>query len=318
MPVYRYNHGLPKKMRRGAVIERSVLFFVLLAIIGGAGYGAYLKRQDIRDAYARWQNGPLPEPVSWADASTADARPTAPPTASQPAQTTPKPTTDSFAPPVAPSSVPPSAQTSAPPTTTKGPTSPPPSTKPLPPSINLNVPFIPQAPFQVWDAVHEDACEESSILMLQAYYGGEKSVTATEAERRIQEVVAYEKETIGYFESTDAETSAGILRDFLKVSLAHVVPLKSADDIRRKLAAGHPVAVPTDGRALMNPNFRRGGPLYHMVVVKGYIGDKFITNDPGTRKGADYIYTQETLMSAAADWIGGDVDRNRKVMIVAD
>jgi hypothetical protein len=60
--------------------------------------------------------------------------------------------------------------------------------------------------------------------------------------------------------------------------------------------------VPADGKKLDNPNFKNGGPVYHMLVIKGFTGDKFITNDPGTRLGADFIYTQSNLMYSLADW----------------
>ena len=54
--------------------------------------------------------------------------------------------------------------------------------------------------------------------------------------------------------------------------------------------------------ALINPNFTGNGPLYHMLVIKGFVDDKFITNDPGTRNGADFVYTEANLMNSIADW----------------
>ena len=46
-----------------------------------------------------------------------------------------------------------------------------------------------------------------------------------------------------------------------------------------------------------------------MLVIKGFTSDgKFITNDPGTRNGADYLYTESTLMSAIHDWTGAAPD----------
>lgn len=42
-----------------------------------------------------------------------------------------------------------------------------------------------------------------------------------------------------------------------------------------------------------------------MLVVKGYINNNFITNDPGTRNGADYVYTSQNLFDAIADFIPG-------------
>jgi hypothetical protein len=32
------------------------------------------------------------------------------------------------------------------------------------------------------------------------------------------------------------------------------------------------------------------------------VADKFITNDPGTKRGEDFIYTADNLMLSIADW----------------
>jgi hypothetical protein len=71
------------------------------------------------------------------------------------------------------------------------------------------------------------------------------------------------------------------------------------------------------GRQLGNPNYKQPGPLYHMLVIKGYKknGD-FITNDSGTRKGADYIYQADVIMQAMHDWNGGKVKTGKKVMLI--
>ena len=54
-----------------------------------------------------------------------------------------------------------------------------------------------------------------------------------------------------------------------------------------------------------------------MLIIKGYTKEgNFITNDPGTRRGADFIYSPGVLMNAIHDWNGGDVDNGKKVMIV--
>jgi len=95
-----------------------------------------------------------------------------------------------------------------------------------------------------------------------------------------------------------------------------VLPLSSVNDLKRAVANGYPVIVPASGKELPNPNFRNGGPLYHMLVVKGYTADRIITNDPGTHLGADFTYTYDGLMNAAHDWNGGDVTHGAPVMII--
>jgi len=52
-------------------------------------------------------------------------------------------------------------------------------------------------------------------------------------------------------------------------------------------------------------------------VIKGFLSDgQIITNDPGTRKGADYLYDPQILLDAIHDWNDGDVPRGEKNMIV--
>ncbi len=188
----------------------------------------------------------------------------------------------------------------------------------LPATINLAVPMVYQAPLSNWDAIHEDACEEASILMVKAFLDGERSISREEMDRRILGVVDYEMKTLGYFESTDAATTVGIMRDYLGMSGMKILPVASIDDVKAQLAAGRPVIIPADGKALKNPNFRHGGPAYHMLVAKCYKPGKIITNDPGTRLGADYVYDETVLFDAIHDWNGGDPPNGAKVVIVVE
>jgi len=75
------------------------------------------------------------------------------------------------------------------------------------------------------------------------------------------------------------------------------------NDLKRALTDGKLVILSLNGRLLGNPNFRSPGPIYHMLVLRGWNEKEFITNDPGTRKGKNYTYTYETLHNAAAEWI---------------
>src|SRR5258708_5466847 len=49
----------------------------------------------------------------------------------------------------------------------------------------LAIPFISQAPLLNWDKIHEDTCEEASVIMVRAYYNKETSISPDEAERRL-------------------------------------------------------------------------------------------------------------------------------------
>lgn len=186
-----------------------------------------------------------------------------------------------------------------------------------PEKLNLAVPFTVQAPHANWVQPYEDACEEASSAMVHYYYSQQKFANADAADAELKEVFSWEDQTFGTNKDTTAEQTARILREHYGHKRVLVRYDITAEDIRAELRAGRPVIVPAYGKALGNPYFKNGGPVYHMLVIKGYIGDDtFITNDPGTRRGADYVYNVKTLMNAIHDWNGGDVPNGRKVMIV--
>ena len=70
---------------------------------------------------------------------------------------------------------------------------------------------------------------------------------------------------------------------------------------------------------LGNPYYKQPGPIYHALVLKGYTKDgKFITNDPGTKRGADYLYDPQVILNAMHEWNSGDVEHGRKMAIVVE
>ncbi len=187
----------------------------------------------------------------------------------------------------------------------------------IPEEINLNVPWISQAPFANWDMPYQEACEEASMIMLDGFYKSRGSITPQQADEEIQKLVAYQNKTYGDYKDTDAEKTAKILRDYFGYKDVRVLPFSTSDQIKDVVGRGFPVIIPFSGKDLQNPNFRNGGPLYHMLVVKGFTKDGlFVTGDPGTRKGKDYVYTSQRIIEAAHDWNDGNVKEGKKVMIV--
>jgi hypothetical protein len=188
---------------------------------------------------------------------------------------------------------------------------------PLPDQINLDVPFTPQAPLGVWDAFHEDACEEASALMVGRFWSGRPIVSAADAETELQAIGKKEIEIFGYNKDTNAEQTARFMQEFYGFKNVIVRYNISIDDIKSEVGVGRPVISPLYGRGPMNPYFRGDGPLYHMLVVKGYTKDgNFITNDPGTKRGKDYLYDEQYLFARIHDWNGGDVLNGQTVMII--
>ena len=166
-------------------------------------------------------------------------------------------------------------------------------------SINLQVPFITQAPFMLWKTYpFETTCEETCALMMHYYLSGIKTVDENITKQEILSIVDFENKTYGFSDDTNAAETARFIRDYYKYD-AQVYYNISIDDIKRELNEGNPVIVPTAGRLLFNPNFTPPGPISHEILIKGYDSEGFITNDPGTyRTGADKKYSYKILENA--------------------
>ncbi|MFA6132204.1 MAG: C39 family peptidase [Patescibacteria group bacterium] len=191
-------------------------------------------------------------------------------------------------------------------------------TTPMPVEFNLAVPFTSQAPLANWDVVHEDACEEAAIYMVNAFYEGWPAgkIDPNQADIDLLKIVDYEKALFGFFESTTAAQTAVLAEQMYGYERVEVIEDPTVEDLKAHLVAGRPVIILAAGRMLGNPNFTGEGPLYHALVLKGYTKTTFVTNDPGTRLGADYQYSFDTIMEAMHDWNGGDVLNGAKVVVV--
>jgi uncharacterized protein YvpB len=178
------------------------------------------------------------------------------------------------------------------------------SPKPLPSKVTLDVPFIVQAPFAVWDELHEEACEEASLIMLHYFREGKTTFSREETEKDITDLVKFETDH-GYQVDVTTKELSIIARDYYSMTTGRVEENITIDDIKQELAAGRPVIIPAAGKILPNPYFTAGGPDYHMLVITGYDAEGFITNDPGTRRGQNFRYKFDELFNAIHDWNNG-------------
>ncbi|MFC1663479.1 C39 family peptidase [Patescibacteria group bacterium] len=186
----------------------------------------------------------------------------------------------------------------------------------LPVEYNLAMSFTTQAPHANWNLPYQEACEEASVAMVHYYWSDQEFNSPELADDELLMLVDFQTKTYGDYKDTTAEETARLIRDYYEYENVDVIKDPTVEQIKREVADGYPVIVPAYGKTLENPNFRSGGPLYHMLVIKGYTADTFITNDPGTRKGADFIYSINNIMESMGDWNDGDPANGDKVVIV--
>jgi hypothetical protein len=183
-------------------------------------------------------------------------------------------------------------------------------------SVNWDVPFTPQAPLANWDTLHEEACEEASVLMALRYFQGVPIGSSQQAEDAIQKLVA-DNAALGFPVDDTAEQIVKLIAFEDPALTVKLLSNPTAEDIKKVLSEGKLVIVPAAGQKLGNPYFTAPGPKYHMLLIRGYTDTGYaITNDPGTKRGKAYVYRWDVLLAALHDWNGGDVENGAKVVIV--
>lgn len=197
---------------------------------------------------------------------------------------------------VAPQQNPTAVQSSATPSTSTGGVI-------VPNTFSLPIPFTPQAPTANWDELHNEACEEAAAIMANAYLTGdtETKIPPATVEAQITTLTNWEQQTFGYYLDTTAAETAQMIQGVYGLH-AQILNGYTEDDIKQALLNHEVVIIPEDGQDLDNPNYRTPGPIYHMLVVRGFSGDTIITNDSGTRNGLNYPYSFETIYDSGADW----------------
>jgi len=196
----------------------------------------------------------------------------------------------------------------------------------LPNKFDIQVPFASQAPLGDWSMPYQEACEEASMIMAARYFKNEDLNNNIMAEE-ILKLVKWEEDN-GYPIDLTAAQVVEVLEKYfgLKAMLDKMV---SETEIKKQLVAGNLIIVPLAGRDIGNPYFSQPGPLYHMLVIRGYNQTEFITNDPGTKRGEAYRYLYGTLLWAVHDWVGGvrvyqdprpepDIRTGARVMVVVE
>lgn len=181
----------------------------------------------------------------------------------------------------------------------------------------LKVPHTSQAPYGYWGQPWQDACEEASIVMVDAFYNNKKLDKKT-AKTKMLDLLKKKNKTFGWSLDENADKVVKMINKFYNWK-AEIVKKSTIEMVKEEIDNGRPVILPAYGRALKNPHFKQGGPDYHMFVISGYDDEKkeFIVQEPGTRYGLDFRYKYDTVMNAMHDFTGkyGQTKTGAKVAI---
>jgi hypothetical protein len=169
-------------------------------------------------------------------------------------------------------------------------------------NLILPVPFTSQAPTGEWkDQRQQDGCEEAAAAMAMAWVGSEKNIKPADWRLRILILSTFEKKKYGEYRDVALPDIVNwLFKDYFDYQSVEIKAVGSAADILHELEQGKIVLTPMNGRALKNPNFSGLGPERHMILIKGYDyrTKEFITNDPGTRRGENYRYSEKIIFNA--------------------
>lgn len=185
--------------------------------------------------------------------------------------------------------------------------------------VDQPVPFLCQAPYGDWREPWQDACEEAAIIMAMGRVKG-VTINRQKGKKEILALVGYQIKNYGGHYDLTIKQAAKLINDYYKYEKIEVLEEFTVQGLKRLLADGALIIAPMAGRELGNPYFTPPGPYYHYVLIKGYDDTRgvFITNDPGTRRGANYSYKYQTLFQAIHDWNGRKelISRGKRSIIV--
>lgn len=179
----------------------------------------------------------------------------------------------------------------------------------LMPGVFHQVPFTAQAPLAEWnDLRQQEGCEEASVLMAMAWVRNQSSIIPDIAKQEILAMSDFQERLWGEYVDTSAlDTYNRLFKAYFNYSNVEYRENITTNDIKVALSEGHIVLVTIDGKAINNPYFLNGGPERHMIVVTGYdqLRAEFITNEPGTKRGHNYRYSQAVLERSLRDYPSG-------------
>jgi hypothetical protein len=164
---------------------------------------------------------------------------------------------------------------------------------------DLAVPYVPQVFHDNWVAPWDEACEEASITMIDAYYAKRASVSENDARQQMEGMFEWERNAFQKIEDTNADQTAKLIEE--KGNFRSVVKRNpSVEDIKSELKDNHPViALVNMYHLYQEPNL---GDSYHVLVIRGFDDSKkeFIVHDPARQNQTRYAY--DVLLKALHDF----------------
>jgi len=169
---------------------------------------------------------------------------------------------------------------------------------------NLYIPWTSQAPMGNWSEPWQNACEETSLVMLDYYYKNDRNLTKEIATQAISKKLADKNMSLGKSLDENSDTIIKLV-DYFSDWHAYAVENPTVADIKNELESGRPVIGLFYAPALNNNQYHYPVAVYHVLVIKGYDDNtnEFITNDPGTSSGLDYRYSYTTILNALHDYL---------------
>lgn len=166
-----------------------------------------------------------------------------------------------------------------------------------------NVPFVSQAPYGVWTDPWASFAEEASAYMAYLWANGMETQTLEINGQALLAAREWELANLGTYKDTDLSQTFRLLSEYYRLSVELSYDL-SPETMRAQLDQGKILIVPVQN--LENPHYGKPGPVFHMLVIYGYEGEVFLTNDPGTVRGEGYAYEMQKILEHVQD-LNGEV-----------
>ena len=152
------------------------------------------------------------------------------------------------------------------------------------PTEDLEVPFTSQSPDGNWGEPWQNACEETSILMVDNFYQDE-NLNIEEEKKRILEILKTKKDTVKVSKDESLTTISDLINSLDLNWTSSIKKNPTIDELLQELANNRPIIVPILAGEVPTPYY--DGVNYHVIVLVGYDQEKgvFKVNDPGTQYG---------------------------------